>query len=265
MRYKLHELKVVAESWYNYLQMLRKRDKNKIISFKDKHKGQRIFCVGAGPSLNKENLELLRNEIVIFTNSSYKLLKKISPKTSYWLVQDNDRVREFIDADTSQFSCVFKSFHMLSNLNIKAYQNCTVLWPKITIRRYRSIIPYPHVIYNYYSFSEKLEERIDLTGSSVIFSAIQLAYYLGASKIALLGVDMNYTPDVKSSYFDYSPNRVYYEPGTHETYLTERKPFFKFYKDFLSEKGIEIYNCTCETKEDEFPKVSLEYFIYHKL
>lgn len=241
--------------------MLQKRDKSKIRSFKNKHLGQRIFCIGAGPSLNKENLSLLNNEIVIFTNSSYKLLKHISPKFSYWLVQDNDRIRELIDVNETQFSSTFKSFHTLKDLEVKAYQNSVILFPNIIIKKYKKIIPYPEVLLNQLSFSESLEDRIDLTGSSVIFSAIQLAYYLGASKIGLLGVDMNYSQDLKASYFDYNPSRVYFEPGTKEEYLVKRKPFFRFYKEFLIKKGVNCYNCSCETQEDELTKLSLESFL----
>ena len=253
-------LKFVAKHWYHYFQMLPKRNKKKILDFKNRHAGQKIFCLGAGPSLKKENLSLLNNQVVIFTNSSYKLLNTVSPKTSYWLVQDTHRVKEFSDVDTSQFSATFKSFHTLNYLHPNLYESCIVLWPEIILKQ-RKFIPYPEVVCNRLSFSENLDTTIDLTGSSVIFSAIQLAYYLGSDKIALLGVDMYHSSDLKSAYFDYSPNRIYSEPATQEDYVSRRKPYFKFYRDFLSTKGIKLYNCTCETREDELDKLSLEDFV----
>jgi hypothetical protein len=145
-------------------------------------------------------------------------------------------------------------------LHPNLYEGCIVLWPEIILKQ-RKFIPYPEVVCNRLSFSENLDTRIDLAGSSVIFSAIQLAYYLGSDKIALLGVDMYHSSDLKSAYFDYSPNRIYSEPATQEDYVSRRKPYFKFYRDFLSTKGIKLYNCTCETREDELDKLSLEDFV----
>ena len=44
---------------------------NKIIQFKDKHKGQRCVIIGNGPSLNKMDLSFLKQEICFGMNKIY--------------------------------------------------------------------------------------------------------------------------------------------------------------------------------------------------
>ena len=47
-----------------------------LIKYKDKHKGCRVFIVGNGPSLNKTNLDLIKDEFSIGMNRISLLFNK---------------------------------------------------------------------------------------------------------------------------------------------------------------------------------------------
>ena len=64
----------------NFLKFRFKVSKKKIQKFENLHKNETIFLIGAGPSLNNENLNLLNGKIVIAYNFSYQALTNIRPK-----------------------------------------------------------------------------------------------------------------------------------------------------------------------------------------
>ena len=66
-----------------FLKFRFKVSKKKIQKFENLHKNETIFLIGAGPSLNNENLNLLNGKIVIAYNFSYQALTNIRPKKFY--------------------------------------------------------------------------------------------------------------------------------------------------------------------------------------
>lgn len=249
--------------WSNFIWIKKRFNSNKVKDFKNKHKNEIIFCIGAGPSLNKENIQLLSNQTVIFTNSSYKLIDKVHIKNKYWFVQDQNRLRELQSVDRSIFDASFKSVHKLHELQKNTISRSDIfILPEIVYRWNKKILV-PEIIEVGTKFSPELHHGINLAGNTVIFSAIQLAYYMGAKTIALLGVDMNYGSSSKDSYFDPTDNQnryfwiLPYEEST--------KPAFKSYKNFLESNAVQLINCTCETKEDVLNKMSLEQLLGNKI
>lgn len=270
-----HQLLFLGKNIAKYSFLCLKHSRSKIRQFRNIHANKTIICVGAGPSLNKEDLFLLNNQIVIFTNSSYKIRQQICPAFSYWIAQDTYRMREMQDVRCKKygFSATFKSFHDINSLSLSSiHSDDIILLPRIAWERlfnpsnpilsFLTPLYFPKAICNLPKFSEKIDELIELTGSSVIFSAIQIAAYMGASRIGLLGVDMNYTTDLKSSYFDFDPNRVNFGPYMTGNYYNEvRRPIFIYFRQHLLNKGVSLINCTCSTSEDVLDKDSLSNFL----
>ena len=58
-------------------------------SLRDKHKGERCFIIANGPSLNKIDISLLKDEITIGCNGIYKNFSKWEFKTNYYMIVDN--------------------------------------------------------------------------------------------------------------------------------------------------------------------------------
>ncbi|MFY7899529.1 MAG: 6-hydroxymethylpterin diphosphokinase MptE-like protein [Chitinophagaceae bacterium] len=254
-------LKEVLTHWILFFKVKKMHNRKKIMKFKNIHKNEVVFCLGAGPSLNKENLSLLNGEIVIFTNSSYKLLERISPKNKYWFVQDQYRLNELNSVDKSLFDASFKSLHNLLTFKRDNILDSEIfIQPEFLFKVYRRIY-IPQIVEAGIKFSTQLHERVNLAGNSVIFSAIQLAYYMGAKKIVLLGVDMNYGMNPQQSYFDKdSINNISFWPISYEN---NAKPAFLAYRELLDSRGVQLINSTCETKEDVLLKVPLERVKFH--
>ena len=57
----------------------------RILTLKDKHKGQRCFIIGNGPSLRNTDLTLLKNEITFGLNRIYLLFGQMGFTTSYFV------------------------------------------------------------------------------------------------------------------------------------------------------------------------------------
>ena len=57
--------------------------------FKNKHLGQRCFILGCAPSLKNENLQLLKDEIVIICNKGFLAVEQLNlPKFDYFFCAD---------------------------------------------------------------------------------------------------------------------------------------------------------------------------------
>lgn len=245
----------VCFTYIKYLFLISRHKKKKIRKFKNIHYGKTVICIGSGPSMASVDLKLLNNQIVIFVNSSYKLIYDTTPKNAYWIVQDCNSLMENSNVDRSLFSGSFKSVHDLNSFKFKYLCNEDVfIKPGFKCVKF-GLFKVPMVISEGVLFSEDLDYNLNLAGNSVIFSAIQLAYYLGAKKILLLGVDMNYGKNISESYFDSNEinGRIFYPVD----YLNKARPAFINFKNILSGKGIDLVNCSKNTCEDVLDKSEL--------
>jgi hypothetical protein len=74
------------------LEILRSRRHYK--DLEGRWKGQTVFCMGNGPSLNMMDLRLLNGKNVIGTNKAFKLLGKFTPECFDLVIQDSGRLKE---------------------------------------------------------------------------------------------------------------------------------------------------------------------------
>lgn len=142
----------------------------------NRHKGQRIFILGNGPSLNQVDLDLLANQIVIGTNRIY--LKNFCP--DYYIVED---ILLWEDCKEEIAAC--KAGLKLIPLQFESFM------PKTPIQGdwkfFRRIEDEPGKI-----FSCSVKDGLCF-GGTVTYLALQLAYQLGAREAVLLGIDHRYT------------------------------------------------------------------------
>jgi len=257
----------------NHHQIRKLTEKN--LKFKNIHNGQRCFILGTGPSINTQSLVPLQNEICISVSA-------------FFLHPELNKIKPLYH--------VLAPFHHPLGWNevkfyhdglLKNYNNETTIFLGYT--------PYFYSIYNYekihadsfverfhyinYCGAPSLEEKNhqkdkywDITNvlfapRTVIYSAIQLAAYMGCSEIYLLGCDHDYLTDVKRV-----TNHHFYqeEEGIsdveHLSAFTSEKWFYEYYirwkdyrlmGDYLTKKGIKIYNATEGGMLDVFPRVNL--------
>lgn len=227
--------------------------------YKDKHKGLRAFVIGNGPSLKPEILDRLTDEYTIAVNRIAKIFPATSWRPYYYVgittaVNDHRHKEDILQAIyASKVAFCWNKYNTIPEVNgsgkaiylhcsradgdYSASQACDDWW------------------------SDDISKRLDKFGVS-IFAALQVAAYLGFSKIYLLGCDGNYQPpkngkdyshfDQAYRSFDAYPNYDYNELNrallrAHEIAENASKRL-----------GFKIYNCSPGSAITAHEKVTLE-------
>lgn len=155
-----------------------------LTAFKDKFIGQRCFIIGNGPSLNKIDMTLLKDEVTFGVNAIYLNEEKMGFLPTFYVVEDThvaiDRKTEI---DSLASSCRFFGYYFKDKLNDAS----NIQWLNI-IPNYKAYESFPH-------FSVDSSRRI-WVGGTVSYINLQLAYYMGFSEVYLIGFDHSYViPD----------------------------------------------------------------------
>ncbi|MBA7587664.1 hypothetical protein ES708_29695 [subsurface metagenome] len=162
--------------------------------FKNKHAGRRCFVIGNGPSLNKQDLSLLSNEITIVMNYFYKhpIVEKWQP--NYYCL-----------ADPQQSDGSKKSEKFYQNLRQKIHSSkfLVPVYGKIFIEN-QKLLPLDQTYYAAFrgTLSNGLNyNNIDLTKSipgvqNTSQLAMMWALYMGCSPIYLIGLDHDWLSNV---------------------------------------------------------------------
>ena len=148
--------------------------KASLSSYRDLHQGERCFIIGNGPSLNKMDLSLIRDEYTFGMNRIYLLFPALGFQTSYYL-SVNSLVIEQIADD-------IRALQMPRFITWRARQ-----W----FSRQDDILFIDTDYTRPATFSQDITGRI-FEGSTVTYIALQLAYYMGFTEVILIGVDHNF-------------------------------------------------------------------------
>lgn len=246
---------------------LSSEDKRKLSDLKDKYKGERIFIIGNGPSLNRTDLSTLKNEYTFATNRFYLMYEKIDWKPTFYTCVDR---RVICD--------IFAEVNGLSG--------STFFFDETFRGLYRDG---KDVVY----FNQRLRKGSELekafsfnainvvfNGNTVLYYAIQLAYFMGFTTFYLIGCDLGYkvketvvqegedvfkmgvafdlksTEDDDPNHFDpryFGKNRLWHAPNEkgmlddHELCLAA-----------LKSKGRSIYNATVGGELEVYGRVNFD-------
>jgi hypothetical protein len=151
------------------------RNRAKLEEYKGIHTGERCFIIANGPSLRKINLELLKNDLTFGLNRIYLSFEHTSFRPTYYVAM-NELILE-------QFSGEIQALDMpkFLNWNRRVFfnsrnTNTVFLKSKLVLKD---------------SFQYDLVRPMVL-GGTVTYVALQIAYYMGFSKVILIGLDHNY-------------------------------------------------------------------------
>ena len=224
-----------------------------LLSLKNKHAGKRCFIMGNGPSLRQTPVERLKNEVTIGCNGLFLMFDRMGFVPTFYTVEDvlvaEDRAAEInrIRGTTKVFPLDVMRF--LPRDSDTVYVN----FP----RRYR----------NSPRFSDHFE-RVAYFGGTVTYLNLQLAYYIGASEIILIGVDHNYAKDPskddRSGYVITSrtddPDHFhpgYFGPGYrfHDPQVDRMETAYRKAKEFLDAHGVRVRNATIGGKLEVFERI----------
>ncbi|MBW9399805.1 DUF115 domain-containing protein [Leclercia sp. EC_58] len=197
----------------------------KISNLKNIENGKDIYIVANGPSvLNKKTLNLLSDKIVIGMNATPLLCHEYSFDLKYYTVSDERFIKD-----------------------VEKYKIATEIISKSTVRVFRSELKKhdsPVLIDETYyinaigrdGFSFNLSQGFYFGCTTTMFS-IQLAAYLGAKNIYLLGVDLSYPKDKPRFYKEKNP-----APIDNFTCVQIKNIRDAYHQ--LRKRGVNLYNCS---------------------
>lgn len=239
--------------------------KQRLRSLHREYEGQRCFIMGSGPSLNKMDLEVFRNEYVWGLNKCYLLFDRVSWRPSFYVAVDTRVVPDIasqinrMSKDLPQTKFFFPVRFRERGV-LRSYEN--VYWYR-QVRMDESNLPYG-------TFTRDASEWVSSV-RTVTIAAMQLAVYLGFDPIYLIGCDTSYsvpssvrleegdkdkfvsTEDDDSSHFD---PRYFGKGSKWHRPRTDRMIFhYKQARQVCEHLDVSVYNATVGGKLEVFPRV----------
>ncbi|MBE0661410.1 MAG: DUF115 domain-containing protein [Bacteroidales bacterium] len=256
---KLLGIKKVQDIYNNKLDTIYRP---KIKDLRKKYYGhERCFLIGNGPSLNQTDLSLLKNEVTFAVNSFFLKLNEIDWIPTFYVVEDH-LVAEDRKESINSLKGPIKLFPVYLAYCLDESEN-TIFFN----HRPRKSYPYG------FDFSEDAS-MVTYTGCTVIYSCMQLAFYMGFKSIYLVGVDSDYTiPNDIQQGKDYNvgvldmksddPNHFhpdYFGKGFrwHDPQVHKMVEAYQEAKKVLNTTNHRIYNSTVGGKLEVFERVPLE-------
>ncbi len=248
--------------------------KPEIRQFKNKHKGERCFLIGNGPSLRADDLEKLHDygEISFGCNDIYKIFDQTAWRPTYFMLTD--------------FADIESRMEILANMDVEHkifaeleegyHGDSSVL--RNVFRQGRGNFYYTHTIPaisragdDCTRFSPDASKAL-YGGVTVMYKMMQMAVYMGFINIYLLGVDGN------STAIDDSPNAYvarklhFYDDCADEiarVYTIRTRPpkkpsetmllsVYAQAEKYTREHGIKIYNATRGGILETFERVDFD-------
>ena len=146
-------------------------------AFRDRHKGQRCFVVGNGPSLNQIDMGRLKDEITLGSNRCYMGFPDWGFAFSYWGIYDALQIEEYGPEYMQNVPGGPVKFFPLQYWPLLGLENaCPIAmdWPRTAAREFST------------------DPARLIVGYSVTFMLLQIAAIMGCDPIYLVGLDHRY-------------------------------------------------------------------------
>lgn len=234
-------------------------NEKRFLSLRNHHAGKRVFILGNGPSLNKCDLTLLKNEITFGVNNITLNYDKMGFHPTYYVVEDvllaEDRaqqINEYHGAEIKFFG---------NYLRYCIQDAPDIIWLNVRMD-YRNYKNFPH-------FSRNVA-RVVWVGGTVSYICMQLAFYMGFDEVYLVGFDHTYqipadavvqhdTKEIISMSDD--PN--HFDPGYfgkgyrwHDPQVERMEAAYRRAREFFEANQRKIFNATIGGRLEVFPRVN---------
>ena len=230
------------------------------LHLKNKHKGERCFVIGNGPSLTIEDLELLKGEITFAVNRIYTLFDRTDWRPTYYFCVDymaygaDHRKINKIDAE-------------LRFVPLERALEAGEVYSKVTYYK-RGANPIKikdgKSVWGDFRFSENPEEVV-YGSPTVLYDILQFAVYMGFSEIYLLGVDCSYSIEVlEDGSVIHNNVRDNFDDDYSKDFPDMAVPMYAFRlafqktKEICDARGVTIKNATRGGMLEVFERISLD-------
>lgn len=153
----------------------------KVLNLKNIHKNKRCFIVGNGPSLNKMELDLLKNDFCFIFNGAFSLRKKINKEKIFHVIEDRLVFADHLEAINKLDGKLF----LTSDLQSKVISKNPIIchFQRSNSEKSKN---WPRFV------NCKKDSPIFYWGGTVAYFALQLAAWMGFKEIYIIGVDLSY-------------------------------------------------------------------------
>ncbi len=239
----------------------------KLIRLHNSAKGKRVFVIGNGPSLRGTDVDKLCGEISVASNGIFLLFDSKKFRPTYYTVEDT-LVAEDRATEINQLKGPLKIFPKANRKWIHPAEDTLFL---------DYILHYPecpadtpddsdcHPI-----FSTNCASKV-YAGGTVTYVNLQIAYYLGASEVYLLGFDHHYNKpsqqdeQERSVIISRSDDVNHFDPRYfgdgyrwHDPRVNRMARAYEMAKVAFEADGRKIYNATAGGKLEVFERVDFD-------
>lgn len=230
-------------------------NERRLARLRNREAGKRIFIVGNGPSLNATDVDRLCGEVTIASNGIFLIFDRKRFRPTYYTIED-DLVAEDRGAEAAAMKGCWKIFPEDVRQCIPSDEQTIY----VNLRREEGT---PRFSNN--------GRRSLYWGGTVTYMNMQLAHYLGAKAIYLVGFDHHYalpqprdqvdgcvitsaTDDV--NHFD----GRYFGPGYrwHDPQVQRMEASYRAALAFFKAHGVEVFNATAGGYLEVFPRVEFD-------
>ena len=228
-----------------------------IKELKNRHRGERCFIIGTGPSLRLEDLEKLSElgEISFASNSIYKLFDKTDWRPDYYCCLDLELVEKLNREYEARFfeDVCKRNFFVDSRIKTLPYSSKKI---KVYINR---------LLHGFGIKDDDLRYSYDLVKGiydeyDVTITAIQIAQFMGFGEVYLLGVDCSYMQKEKYAIGAENVIENWYSEDYYSYMEWQKQKAFTYIKNMIEDKykDFHVYNATRGGKLDCFERSNID-------
>lgn len=230
----------------------------RIAGYKDKYIGRRCFLIGNGPSLRAEDLTKLHaaGEVCFGFNRIYNIFDQTPWRPDFYISQDEKMLSGCVDVVNK------------TELGDKFIPVQLRWWYDLFVddAAYFNIIPQQTEDPAAFGFSDDIARGI-YNSNTGMYTAAQMAVYMGFEEIYLIGVDHHFrvsqnnkgeivvdknVKDYFSDQYNTDKDKLYI-PNTEKSTLT-----YVAMKHHCESRGVRVYNATRGGKLEVFPRVDFD-------
>jgi uncharacterized Rossmann fold enzyme len=219
-------------------------------SLRNRNHGQKAIILCNGPSLNLVNFDLLKDHFVIGLN----------------------KINLMFDRTDFRPDLIVAVNGLVISQNAEFYQSTKI--PIFLSHRSKDAIALaPHISFlcaqNGWAFSENAATFVS-EGWTVTYVALQLAYHMGFTEVALVGADHNFVQHGKpnETVISTAPDQNHFHPnyfGTGVSWqladLEGSELAYREARNAFEKDGRQIYNCSVGGKLEIFKRKTLQSFL----